>query len=243
MHDHAPKGRPSSLHARIRADIEARIRSGEWPAGHRIPTEAELKEKWGCARMTVHKAVSALAAEGLVQRNRKGGTTVALPRVHAAILRIPDIRSQTEARGLRYDYRLLADERRPPCCVHLGSEGHDLGRSRFLRSLHLADGRALLLEERQIFLDCIPEAESADLTTTPPGTWLLAHAPWTDAEHRISAIAADGLVAQALDLEPGAPCLLLERRTWRGDGTITIARQTFRGDAFDLMERFGPGNR
>jgi GntR family histidine utilization transcriptional repressor len=48
--------RPAGLERRIRADLEERIRSGAWPPGHRIPTEAELMARYGCARMTVSKS-------------------------------------------------------------------------------------------------------------------------------------------------------------------------------------------
>ncbi len=240
MHGRAPAGRTDSLHARIRADIEARIRSGEWPPGFRIPTETALMEAWNCSRMTVNKVVAALAAEGFVQRNRRAGTVVTRPKMQAAVLRIPDIRAEIESRGLHYSYRLLEHELRPACCVHLGAEGHHLGPSRFIRCLHLADERPLVFEERHIFIDAVPEAEAADFASEAPGAWLLGHAPWTEAEHRISAVAADGLVARELGLTSGAPCLCIERRTWRGADTITIAKQTVHGDALDLVARFTP---
>ncbi len=129
---------------------------------------------------------------------------------------------------------------RAPCCVHLGSEGHHLGRSRFIRSLHHSDDAAILLEDRHIFLDAVPDATSADFTKSPPGPWLLAHVPRTQAEHRIAAIGANAVATKALGIATGTPCLLVERRTWRGTETLTIVRPVFRGDAFDLTARFGP---
>ena len=240
MHDHAPDDRPSTLHARIRSEVEARILSGEWKPGFRLPTETALMAQYGCSRMTVNKAMVSLAASGLVLRNRRAGTTVARPRMHSAILNIPDLRAEIEARGEAYGYRALIDEIRPPCCIHLGSEGHHLGKSRFIRSLHLAGGSPVLIEDRHVFLDAVAEAADADFRTEPPGPWLLGHVPWTEAEHRIAAIPADAQTARALEVSLGAPCLLVERRTWRGEATITIARQIFRGDAFDLTARFGP---
>ena len=98
----------------------------------------------------------------------------------------------------------------------------------------------MLIEDRHIFLDAVPNAATADFRSEPPGPWLLGHVPWTQAEHRIAAVAADALTARVLELDLGAPCLLVERRTWRGDETLTIAKQVFRGDAFDLTARFGP---
>jgi GntR family histidine utilization transcriptional repressor len=78
--------------------------------------------------------------------------------------------------------------------VHLGSEGHHLERSRFVRSLHLSDALPVMLEDRHIFLDAVPEAEHADFLTEAPGAWLIAHVPGTEAEHRIAAIVAKAQV-------------------------------------------------
>ena len=239
MHDHAPDEH-GTLHARIRAAIAERILSGDWPPGTRIPSEHELMAEWGCARATVGKALSALAAEGMVTRNRRAGTVVARPRIHSAILTIPDVRAEVEARGAAYAHRLLSDELRPPCCVHLGAEGHHLGESRFLRVLHLSDAQPLMVEDRHVFLDPVPEARTADFAAESPGNWLVRRVPWTEAEHRIAAVAAETAVARALELAHGAPILLIERRTWRGPDTVTIVRQWFRGDGFDLTARFAP---
>lgn len=145
MHLHLPQ---RTLHARIRSDIEARILSGEWPPGFRIPPETELTAQYACSRMTVNKAVAALLAGGLVSRNKRAGTIVAKPPLHSAILRIPDIRHEIEARGGVYAYQCLAVEIRGACCIYLGHEGHDLGESVFVRCLHLDDGVPFMLEER-----------------------------------------------------------------------------------------------
>lgn len=239
MHDHTPEG-PQTLHARIHAAIAGRIRSGEWPPGTRIPPEHELTAEWGCARATVGKALAALVADGMVTRNRRAGTVVARPRIHSAVLTIPDVRAAVEARGGTYAHSILMDECRPPCCVNLGAEGHHLGESRFLRVRHLSDGQPLMIEDRHIFLDPVPEARHADFAAEAPGAWLVAHVPWTEAEHRIAAEGTEGKVASLLEVGTGTPCLLIERRTWRRGETITLVRQWFRGDAFDLTARFGP---
>ena len=78
------------LHQRIRDDIEARIMSGEWPPGHRIPFEHELMAEYGCSRMTVNKVLSTPAANVLIARRRRAGTVVAVPRAERAVLDIQD---------------------------------------------------------------------------------------------------------------------------------------------------------
>jgi hypothetical protein len=95
----------TSLHQRIRGDIEDRIRSGEWPPGHRVPFETELMAQYDCARMTVSKAMAALVEAGLIVRRKRAGSFVARPRVHAPVLNIPDIQSAILARGETYAFR------------------------------------------------------------------------------------------------------------------------------------------
>ena len=225
------------LHRRIASDIERRIASGEWRPGFRIPTEAELLAEYGCARMTVSRAMTDLSARGLVVRRRRAGTVVAHPPVHSsALVAIPDIQSEIEGRGLAYSHRLLLRIVRP---ARAGEDGMG-ARVIELETLHLADALPFTLERRLISLTTAPEAEHVDFTVDPPGGWLLAHMPWTEGEHRISAVGADGETATRLGLTDGTPCLRLERRTWRDGQGVTWAWQTFPGAAYDLVARFSP---
>lgn len=230
-----------SLTQRIRNDIEQKILTGEWRPGHHIPSELELQAEYGCARMTVNRAMTNLVEAGLIKRRRKRGSIVAEPKVQSAILDIPDIKADVEARGKRYAMRTLSHHRRPaePGDARetlLAGDGDLLD----IHCVHLADDRPFALEERLISLANVPEAASADLSNTPPGTWLLGHVPWTEAEHRITALAADGVTAAILEVPTGHACLLLERRSWRGNAHITHVRQIFPGDAYDLVARFTP---
>lgn len=225
------------LHRRIERDIERRIASGEWRPGFRIPTEIELTAEYDCARMTVSRAMTELAARGLVVRRRRAGTVVAQPPVHSsALIAIPDIKAEVAARGLEYSHRLLRRVVRPA-----STDEADLGpRVIELRTLHQADGQPFALEHRLISLRVAAEAETADFATESPGGWLLSRAPWSEAEHRISAVGADRMAAEMLGLEPGAPCLRLDRRTWRDGQGVTRVWQMFPAGSYDLVGRFSP---
>lgn len=226
-----------SLHRRIYADLEGLILSGELSPGDRIPFEHELTERYGCSRMTVSKAISELAGRGLVTRRRRAGTFVAQPKAHAAVLAIPDLRAEVIERGQAYGYVLLERIEREPDGedeIELASGGLLLD----LTCLHSADGAPLALEHRLIALGAAPQAVDVDFHTVPPGSWLLDSAPWTEAENRISAIAADARAARLLELKPGAACLCVERRTWRDGQGVTRVSQTFPGDRYDLVARF-----
>jgi GntR family transcriptional regulator, histidine utilization repressor len=229
--------RPAALHDRIRRDVEKRIMAGEWRPGHRIPYEHELMADYGCARMTVNRAISALVQAGLIERRKRAGSFVAAPRFDRAALAIPDIRSEVLGKGQAYGLELLGKAERGA-----NAEDHALlgGAERVLalECRHLADGRPHALESRLINLAVVPDAAAADFALHPPGSWLLEHVPWTEAEHRITAVNADAAAAEALGLEPGAACLSLERRTWRGAAGVTYARQLFPGASGALVAQF-----
>lgn len=234
---------PTSLHQRIRSDIEGRILSGQWPPGYRIPFEHELMEQYGCSRMTVNKAVTMLAESGMIQRRRRAGSFVTRPHPHieSVALDIPDIAAEVAKRGHSYRFHLLDKRRRKPRRSvpqerDVASDGTLLA----VHSLHLADGRPFALEERVINLAAVPEALEQDFSGIAPGSWLLQHVPWTRAQHRITAVNADQVQAGQLQVAAGTACLVIERQTWRGEQCITYVRQMFLGDSYDLIARFDP---
>lgn len=228
-----------TLNTRIRTDIERRIMSGEWPPGHRIPFEHELMAHYGCSRMTVSKALSELVQANLIERRKRAGTYVRRPQMLSAVLEITDIRAEITALGRSYGYHVVSRRRRKAT----KADCQRLGVSRAVEvvaisCLHAADGMPFAAEDRLINLDAVPEAVGADFGNEPPGTWLLAHVPWTDAEHRIGAIVADAAQARSLAIASGAPCLVIERRTWRGPRTLTAVRLVYPGEAHQLVARF-----
>lgn len=228
------------LHERIRREIEAAILSGALRPGARLPTEHELMQQHGCARMTVNKALSALVAAGLVDRRKRAGSFVARPKVHSMVLDVPDLEQEVMQRGQRYRFDLLGREvnRADPGRaeeVQLAGGGDLL----LLEGVHFADDVPLACEARLISLSAVPEIAGQSFDGASPGAWLLRHVPWTEAETRIAAVSADVAIAARLTLPLGTACLFVERRTWRGDEGITLVRQHFVGSAYDLIARFG----
>ncbi|WP_213769771.1 histidine utilization repressor [Bradyrhizobium sp. dw_78] len=232
-----------ALYQRIRNDIEGRILSGEWPPGHRVPFEHELMDSYSCSRMTVNKVLSGLAATGLVERRRRAGSFVSRPKVHSAVLQIPDLKAEVENRGERYGYKLLDQQKRAALRVDKVRLGVDLRTPVLaLRCRHDAANEPFALEDRLLNLKAVPDALQQDFSTLPPSTWLVDHVPWTEAEHRISACNADKPLAAVLKVDEGTACLVVERRTWRNGEPITAVRLVHPGPLYDLMARFTPSS-
>ncbi|MCW5611309.1 MAG: FadR family transcriptional regulator [Rubrivivax sp.] len=71
-----PRRRSRSLALELVDALGARIRDERYPAGARLPTEAEIVAEFGVSRTVVREALSKLQASGLVQTRHGIGTFV-----------------------------------------------------------------------------------------------------------------------------------------------------------------------
>lgn len=226
------------MYRRIRSDIEDNIRSGRWGEGFRIPFEHELAVAYGCSRATVSKAVAALAEAGLVDRRKRAGTFVASPRIHSAVLDIPDIADLVRGRGESYRYRPLGRSIRAARTTRIAGSVFN-GRLLELTGLHCADGAPFAHEFRLVAIAAVPGILTADFGDEAPGSWLLREVRWTRASHRITAVNPEATIAEALAIDRSVACLQLERTTWDDDRPVTHTRQTYVGQRYDLVAEFG----
>jgi GntR family transcriptional regulator, histidine utilization repressor len=230
-----------SLHQQIRAEIEQRIFSGEWPPGHRIPFEHELTQHYDCSRMTVNKVLTELARSGLIERRRKAGSFVTRPLSQSVVLDIQDIPAEVSDRGLPYRFEILMRrKRRSQAADRKRLELTEAVTLLELNCRHFAGGQPFCLEERLINLNVVPEAAEETFAEVPPGTWLVRRVPWTAAEHHIRAVGANAATAAALKIDQGTACLVVSRRTWRAEQTVTAVKLTYPGDAHELVAHFTP---
>ncbi len=231
----------TSLYQRIINDVQGRILSGEWLPDHRIPSEREFSEQYGCSRMTVNKALSQLAQAGYIERRRRAGSVVSRPHAQSAILEIHDIQTEVQALGLPYRYVLFSrKERRARNADAAHFDAGGPARLLAVTALHLAGSRPFCHEERLINLLAVPEARDEPFADQAPGAWLLRRVPWSQAEHEIRAIAASLDVARVLEIAAGTPCLVIERRTWNADHVVTFVRLTYVAGSHSVVARFGP---
>ena len=68
-----------SLYYQVAESIKAKIESGEWPRGSRLPSEPELTVLFAVSRSTIRQAISILVKEGLLVRKQGSGTYVTVP--------------------------------------------------------------------------------------------------------------------------------------------------------------------
>ena len=209
----------------IRLELLRRINEREWPPGSPVPTEIDLAAEFGCARATVNRAMRELADAGLVDRKRRAGTRVALHPISRVVIDIPLIRLEVEQRNARWRYGFISQEVRPaPVLV-----ASRLGLKReapmlHVTSVHFADNRPFLHEDRWINPAGAPGVERVDFSSVSANEWLIQNAPYTSGDISFSAANADQTVADALGLAPGAAVFVVDRITWDRDAPITAVR-------------------
>lgn len=205
----------------IRGDILNRI----YGLGDKLPKDAEIAVRLGCARGTVQRAMQDLSDAGLIERRRKGGSHVRAQPIVRATLDIPVTRREIESRGERYGYHLLGREPVPtPRHVMKKFGLTDTVPSLRVQCVHSADGHPHSYEDRWIFTDTVPEIRDIDLSVVSANEWLVAHRPYSGFDMSFYAISADAQLAQHLDVPRGASLLVIERRTWFDDKPITLVQ-------------------
>lgn len=99
---------PRSLSDQLEAFLQQRVLRGEWPAGHKLPSESELGKQFKASRTVVREAIRRLQGRGLVETINGSGTYVSAGRLedvsfalNAYSVRASDQQSFSELLDLR----------------------------------------------------------------------------------------------------------------------------------------------
>jgi GntR family transcriptional regulator, histidine utilization repressor len=236
-----PKDDRHSLGERIRQFVTAKIDSGAWPEGRRLPSETELAKEFGTARMTVHGALRALSEEGVLVRRPGAGTHVAPRKPRATMMEVRNIVDEIRERGHAHTARVES----------LAAESSDLttateleipaGASVFRSVIvHYENGRPLQIENRLVLPAFARNYLTQDFTRTTPFEYLMSLGPLDDVEHVIQALTPDRDTRALLDLSSNEPVLHVRRRTWSGGHVVSSTRLVHPGSRYSLFGRFQP---
>lgn len=230
-----------SLHyERIKAYITDKVMAGEWPVGHRIPTEQELVSLFEVSRMTVHRAVRELTAEGLVRRRPGAGTFVTNERPSLDLVEVRNIADDVRSRGHEHSsvVQLLQQEQATPGIAE--SLGLRPGAKVFHSIIvHLENHWPIQLEDRYVNPKAAPEYLKQDFTDHTPNAYLMTVRPLERVEHTIEAVLPNPTTCELLRIAPTEPCLLLHRRTWSMGRVVSRAWLTHPGSRYRLGAIFG----
>jgi len=233
----------TALYLAVKEHIRRKIQAGAWKVGDRIASEHDLVAELGVSRMTVHRALRELAAEGLLQRVAGVGTFVADAKAESSLLQVVNIASEIRARGHVHAFELLESARESAPLDVAAALGIATGDSVFhVVGVHFEDGVPMQLEDRYVNPKAAPSFLEQDFARVLPGEYLLGAVPLDEAEHVVDATAATPKQAERLGLDPGSPCLVLTRRTWTRGVCVTFVRCIHPGSRYRLGTRFRPGS-
>jgi GntR family transcriptional regulator len=225
----------STAHAQIEDWLADAIAAGRLNPGDRLPTEYDLAARLGVSRMTLRQALSELTLRGLVTKavGRGGGTFVAEPKLEQDLTTLAGFSEQLRRHGKVAGARVLAATCIPSSSAAAaalqlteGDPVHDV------RRIRLADGAPIVIEHSQFpaslfpdLLECRLDGSLYDLLADRYGK-----RPYR-ARESLEPVAAGVREAEALEVDEGAPLMLVERTAYSQAGEpLEYARDLFRGD-------------
>jgi GntR family transcriptional regulator len=229
------RGPGTTVHAQIEDWLAGEIAAGALVPGDRLPTEHDLAAWFGVSRMTLRHALAELARRGLVMRTtgRHGGTFVAAPKLEQDLTTLAGFSEQLRRHGMVAGARVLSATLRPagPAAGAALQIGED-GQAYEIRRIRLADGRPIVLERSLFPAERLPGFLESRLDGS---LYELLEVRYGLRPHRarecLEPVTAGVREAEALEVDEGAPLMLVERTAYARSGEpLEFARDLFRGD-------------
>lgn len=230
--DGRSSGRRGRKHVLVREYVRSVIVNAE--PGTPAPSERDLAEQFGVARMTVRHAIDALVAQGLLERVAGRGTFVTKPLIDMQ-MRLSAYTEEMERRGKRPTSNTLLARREaagPGVARALEiEEGTSIAHWQRLR---LADGVPMAIQHVYLSLDLFPNFLDEQLPSSLYTWFAMRDLMPTWGEDSVLAGIATEEEAGLLDLEPGAPVLHISRRAFCRENVVEVTRSVYRADRYTL---------
>ena len=221
------------LHKRLNEGVV----EGILKAGASLPPERELAQITGLSRVTVRKAIGALADDGIVIQKQGSGSFVSTgaPQIEQSLSRLTSFSEDMSRRGMsstsvwleRGIFMPSPDE------VLALALSQDASVSRIAR-LRTADDKPMAIERASLSTDVLPNplAVETSLYEVLGQTGLRP----VRALQKISAINLAEKDAGLLAVLPGTAGLRIERTSYLADGrTVEFTQSIYRGDAYNFV--------
>jgi len=231
--------------------IRDKIVRGEYDPGQPIPTEEQLQKLYGVSRITVRLALAKLVNEGYIRRQQGKGTyvnprglvTKGKPKpLSRDMFGVKSTTKIIQSAGMKVRTEVLRFVREIPSkevAERLGISEKD-SVVHFER-LRYADDKPLVLEKSWIPAAQCPDLKREDIK----GSLYLVlfkkyHHHVAGAHQSLRAILASELDARVLNLQIGAPVMLVDGVTYLEDGrAIEVEESHFRAEAIKFIIELG----
>jgi GntR family transcriptional regulator len=206
------------LYEIVRAGILDRLRTGEWAAGDKIPTEPQLAAAFGVGIGTIRRAVEELVTERLLIRRARRGTIVAKFADEHAFDEYFNFVDRNGA-SVKVSARLLRfgkERATPALAAILGLERG--ARLASVENLRLLDDMPVMLDHLWIPYGVFPDLNADAFAARRGSIYGFYQEHFGISVVRVvedlGGAVADDKVASALNIAVGAPVLRIERTAY-----------------------------
>jgi GntR family transcriptional regulator len=233
------RNNPLPYYVQLKESIRERIERGDWKPGDLLPSEAQLCEQFDVSRTVVRQALKDLAHEGLLYCRKGKGSFVAESKISERFIQqLMGFHQEMSERGLCPSSKVLKQEKvvatpkvANQLALHPGAPVIEISRLRYIMDEPVAIVTTFLpyqicpclLEEdfsRQSLYECLERICGLEIAS---------------GRRLIGAALAGEYEAGLLQVEKGAPLIVLDSISYLKDGTpIEYYRAYHRGDRTNL---------
>jgi len=219
------------------------IKEGVYREGMKIPSEVALAKKLGISRMTVNKALTALARRGFLTRSPGRGSIVTPRKLHQGFFRVTSFNRTMAEMGMTPETRVLETGVKPADkAVAEALSINEDSQVVLVRRLRIADGIPLMLETRYLnHAYCHPILHE-DLSIGSIHDILINkfNLPLTRVRQSLEVRKAGKKEAALLEIRERDCCFYMVRTTFTDDIPMTWVQYLYRSDRYRFAAEFNP---
>lgn len=229
------KQSPLPIYFQLEQLLRQQMESGELKPGDALPSEREYAERLDVSRMTVRQAITNLANEGLLHRQKGRGTFVAEKKLEQKLSGLTSFTEDMRARGLEPSNELIRFEIVPATAAVaeiLSLKEHTPVYE--IARIRLADNEPMALETVYVSANLVKGLTEKHVETSlyryveEECGMTIGHAVQS-----IEASIATDIERTHLLVGKGAPVLLIERKTFLVNGTpFEFVKSSYRADRY-----------
>lgn len=210
---------PTSLYLQISSVLREEINIGLYEPSGKLPSEAELRTRFGVSRITVRLALDTLVEEGIVERKQGKGTYVFNKQLRHGLDTLRSFHESLLIQGLKPEMRLVSHRMMDTPETVRSAFSPDQHQSLYIERLHVVDRQPIALGKSYLLAEVA--AVSQEALENQPSYMAIEKVTGlkvVKADLSITAQLADAEYAKALQIKPGMPLLIMKRLSYLSNG-------------------------
>lgn len=232
------KNSPIPIYHQLEEYIKTQIENGALKADDSIPSEREYAELYQISRMTVRQAINNLVNDGFLYRQKGRGTFVNKQKVEQKLQGLTSFTEDMIERGMKPSSKLVSFEI-IPASAPIASRLHLKENTPVyeIQRIRLADNSPMAVETSYLPANLI-KGVTEEIINQSLYKFIEDHLSLTisEATQQIEAATAKELEIKYLQVEKGAPVLLIVRTSYLEDGTpFELVKSAYRADRYKFV--------